>query len=222
MVDVITCAIFGDCRLRGVGVVARRVIPKTLYKIFLYKVDYTAVLGSILVRLLVMAVRRSDQCYSRHNWHLCFNIGNEMENLVVKIQSLPNSPYCYQLSAENFVQLSKINGKLFPTLEIDWNTLHISYVPTDTVMKLRTAVHLSYWKARKLRRILNTAYWCYPIASWLDKNIFLTVTKNNTASSDAIEPTAPDFSDGTRLSSTLYPSLHEQQQNKCMLVKCVM
>ena len=30
------------------------------------------VLGCILVLLLVIAVRRSAQCYSRHNWHLCF------------------------------------------------------------------------------------------------------------------------------------------------------
>ena len=51
-----------------------------------------------------------------------------------------------------------------------------------------------------------------PMANWLDKNIFLTMTKNNTASSDAIEPTAPDFIDGARPSATLYPSLHEQQQ----------
>ena len=173
-----------------------------------------ALLGCLVLLLLVIAARRSAQCYFRQNWHLCFNIGNETENVVVKIQSLPNSPYCYHFSAANFVQLLKINGTLFTILEIDWNTLQILYVPTDTVMKLRTAVHLSYWKARKIRRILNTAYWCYPIGSWLNQNIFLTVTKNNTANSDAIEPTAPDFSDGARQSSTLYPSLHEQQQQQ--------
>jgi len=142
----------------------------TLFETYFY-VTF-AILGCILVLLLVIAVRRAAQCYSHHSWHLCFNIGNEMEILVVKVQSLPNSPYCYQLSAENFVQLLKINGKLFPTLEIDWNTLRILYVPTDTVMKLRTSVRLSYWKARKLRRILNTAYWCYPVAIWLNRNIF--------------------------------------------------
>ena len=53
--------------------------------------------------------------------YVCFNIGNEMENLVVKIQSLPNSPYCYQSNCQQeFCTAIENKWKLLPTLETDW------------------------------------------------------------------------------------------------------
>jgi len=57
--------------------------------------------------------------------------------------------------SRNFVQLLKINGNYCQPWKLIGNTLRILYVPTDTVMKLRTSVHLSYWKSRKLRPILS-------------------------------------------------------------------
>ena len=125
-----------------------------------------AVLGCILVLLLRSVVLLSVTVVTTGTY-VCFNIGNEMENLVVKIQSLPNSPYCYQSNCQQeFCTTIENKWKLLPTLETDWK--YTSYF----ILSDRHRYEIAYISPSQLLEVTKTSSNTVQIkleamASWL-------------------------------------------------------
>ena len=107
----------------------------------LVEYEYLFILvGSLLAVFLVGCVfvvmwKRYDRMCC--NWIFGLNIGNEKENVIIPIQTFPNHPYCYVVTAETFVESLELKGCLGNMLHIDWPTFEVTYWPNTTKIKLQ-------------------------------------------------------------------------------------
>ena len=95
------------------------------------------VIVMLLIMCIVIAVSKCNSQF-RCRWTFCLNIGNENENVIIPIQSFPNRPYCYAVTAETFIKSLKVEGWLKPSLQVDWPSMSVVYWPNSTAMKLKT------------------------------------------------------------------------------------
>ena len=169
----------------------------------------------LLFLMFVMLVYRQLTSHFCRGWTFCLNIGNENENVLVDIQTLPNHPYCYSLSAVTFVKSMKIEGHVSPKLLIEWPTLKILFWPNSTIMQMRAFAKLSFSQTRQLGRILLTDFWCLPVGKVHNRLTFLAVHKvsDRVISDSDVYGTIPAVgnseNDAPRIpqANTLYPDL---------------
>jgi len=104
-------------------------------------VSWSVALSVIVVLLIMCIIIAVSKCNSQFpcRWTFCLNIGNQNENVIIPIQSFPNHPYCYAVTAETSIKSLKVEGWLKPSLQVDWPSMSVVYWPNSTAMKLKTA-----------------------------------------------------------------------------------
>jgi len=70
------------------------------------------------------------------------------------IQTFPNHPYCYAITAETFITSLKVEGWFSPVLKVDWPTIVVVYWPNSTEMKTKMCIRINPFLARRIRRII--------------------------------------------------------------------
>jgi hypothetical protein len=145
---------------------------------------YVGVVTTILVVIIGRKVYRRARKYCPENSHCYFALefiqGGHV--LTVPLIKVSGTPVQYTVSATDFIEEVHVVGVWKTSLVIDWTSLQILNKLTSTMIPLKNEVSISPITAYHLKRMLSTAFECYPF--WMTGKerlrIDLTQPQNDT------------------------------------------
>lgn len=108
---------------------------------------------------IFVAYRSHKSRHPIHSFKIFLEIGNQDQNVLVKILELPHNHTFYEFKALNFFKTLSVSGLLRPTLYFVWNDLEVVHQTTNMSYRLDVRHSVDIYQAWRIRQILAHPYY---------------------------------------------------------------
>ena len=140
-------------------------VAPTPFAVFIPQLSAYVTLSEIVtavifvVFFIFVAYRSHKSRHPTHSFKVLLEIGNQDQNVLVKILELLHNHTFYEFRAANFFKTLSVSGLFRPTLYFVWNDLEVVHQTTNMSYRLDVRHSIDIYQAWKIRQILAHPYY---------------------------------------------------------------